>query len=609
MCIWLPNWPSQRANVAKWQADRSDERKPVGPIVLYHRDPRRGHVVATANQTARRAGILPHMPLSQCGSLCPHATLIEFDPQSDREELTQLAEAAQCFSPIVGFEQLDEQLWAGRSLHEPQCLLMDISGIPPLFEGEKNFVAHVSKWFFQRGYVPCIAVADRVGPAWGLANYLFRHSITDLLYRTESNDATKNSVSHARDFIQWQMHDKYESLELTDPKTSDCFLAILNMRGSHCDSILRSLPIEALRIDLSTASKMHRLGIRTIEQLTQLPRSSFTSRFGESLLKKIDQLVDEQSEPIQALHAIPEFSLTTNFDYPTPNREYVEEILSQQLNGLSKQLERIGQGALRVVSRIAIEKNAIDIDSLEKPPSDNSNNSLACVLQCGLFQPSNDPDHLAWLLRLQLNSDACNIGGSYWAKGLSTQITLSAPMQWRQSTLFESEALKHRDAIAKLADILSARIGRERVVTPTTISNPLPEYSYTWHPLTGRRKDGNSQDTKRKLKRPPPRDYSKDSTFTPASQDVWRRPTRLIHPPKPLTIMEMNPCLLPAIIRFPSSNTNVMNCIGPERIESGWWHGATQRRDYYRIELANGVWIWCYKDLHSQQWMLHGIFD
>ncbi len=46
----------------------------------------------------------------------------------------------------------------------------------------------------------------------------------------------------------------------------------------------------------------------------------------------------------------------------------------------------------------------------------------------------------------------------------------------------------------------------------------------------------------------------------------------------------------------------------PERIESGWWTGEDSRRDYYIAETQEGARWWLYRDAHSQQWYLHGLW-
>ncbi len=48
---------------------------------------------------------------------------------------------------------------------------------------------------------------------------------------------------------------------------------------------------------------------------------------------------------------------------------------------------------------------------------------------------------------------------------------------------------------------------------------------------------------------------------------------------------------------------------GPERIESGWWDGDDQRRDYYIVRTHQGQRAWAYVAAGATQgWMLHGWF-
>ena len=48
---------------------------------------------------------------------------------------------------------------------------------------------------------------------------------------------------------------------------------------------------------------------------------------------------------------------------------------------------------------------------------------------------------------------------------------------------------------------------------------------------------------------------------------------------------------------------------GPERIESGWWDGHDQRRDYYVVELRSGQRAWAFVEAGTNQnWTLHGWF-
>ena len=52
---------------------------------------------------------------------------------------------------------------------------------------------------------------------------------------------------------------------------------------------------------------------------------------------------------------------------------------------------------------------------------------------------------------------------------------------------------------------------------------------------------------------------------------------------------------------------------GPERIETGWWDGASVRRDYFRALDTQGRQLWVYRRLEppasgAPVYYLHGLF-
>lgn len=544
------------------------------------RDARRGRLVSAANAAARALGVLPQMPLSQAGTLCPDAQLVEHDTQTDIEVLRSLAESAQCFSPIVGIEQLDSQTWAGRSIHQPQSILLDVTGIAPLFGGESQLATAVHQWVAAQGYFAAIAIADRVGAAWALANYSCRNKIANDLAQFESNGRT----------------------QVLSPS-----IAILGPR-EQSGATMYPMPIEALRLDQATVTKLHRLGIRKIGALMELPRAGLASRFDDSLLQRIDQTLGDRNEPVVTLHPSPDLSINETLEHPTPLRETIDAILEVQIRLLTQALNTMGHGVIRLVCRIEMERNAIPLESDQEHHSDQPSR-VARVFQIGLYQPSNDPEHLHWLIKGQLDAHYAKGPSHFWARSICVQATLTAPISWQQNDLFDRHSVMHRDAIAKLVDNLSARMGRSAVVAPAVHRDPQPELSYSWRPLTGWRHDGIQQDTKRKLSRAPKRNFAESRSAEPHVDELWRRPMRLIHPTKPIAIEHFDANGLPSHIFFQNKSHAVQRAIGPERMDSGWWNGATQQRDYYRIELQSGAWLWIYRNRRDQQWAIHGEFD
>lgn len=546
--------------------------------------------MVAANSTARKRGITTQMLLSQASMQCQDAEILEHDPQADLEALYSLAEAAQCFSPIVGIETIDQQVWAGRSLHQPQGLVLDVTGIAPLFGSETDLTEAVQGWFANQGYLVSLGLATSLGAAWALANYSCRTQMAQDLERYEC----EMSVPHT--FRNTTIVDASEPIE----------------------PVIYGLPVESLRLDQATISKLARLGIRRVGQLVELPRAGLASRFDPMILERIDQGVHARAEPIQSLHASPSLAIENILEHPTPVRETIQAVLLQQLTQLMTGLDDAGHGVVRLVCRLAMECNSISVEMEMKsngaPAAPSRPSQDVRVFQIGLYQPTNDPLHLMWLLSGQLDANLEGKRfkqgpGNYWVKSIGIQATQTAPIVWQQTNLFERDSLSHRDAIAKLIDGLSSRLGRKAVVAPSLQRNPQPELSYTWRPLTGWRKDGQVQDTKRKLAKSPKQNFAQEQGPQPTVNDTWRRPTRLIQPPQKIDVEWDSDSNTPRSLRYRGEVQQIREVSGPERVDSGWWQGITQQRDYYRLKLENGTWLWIYRDRRNATWMLHGEFD
>jgi len=570
LCIWLPNWPSQRAAAT---ASPSELPQPGTPRVLYANDSRRGRIVAAANAIARKAGVLPGLPLAQLAALCPNATWEQHDSDADLEELLSLTEQLQSFSPVVGIEELDTHAWSGRSLRQPQSIHMEIGGTASWFGGEPALATALHAWLAVRGYVACVGIADTLGAAWGIANYFFRHRIAPAMEFLESQGGGPAAQP-------WT--------EILD-------------EGADREAYFAKYPIEALRLEPDCVAKLHRLGIRTIAPLLRLPRSSLPSRFGPSLLRRIDQCLGTSQEPIRIFHASEPLVSEQEWEHPIREMAWIETAIEHASVDLGKKLINSGCGALRIACQLVLEKQSIDLRA--DAPAEQSR---AHVIQISLFQASQDPSHLAWLLNGQLQLHPPRLGPERAIRGIRLECNLAAPLQWRQHDLFAEVSVQHRDAAAKLIDGLSARLGRNRVVAASIVRDPVPESQVRMRPLTGLRPDGSHQETKRKLPRSPKRDFAREGTLATPENAFLSRPCELIQPMA--AAVECEAWGEPTLISIDGNRWKIIASAGPERVESGWWSGPMQRREYYRIALESGDWWWIYRDLRTNSWYLHGAF-
>ena len=245
-----------------------------------------------------------------------------------------------------------------------------------------------------------------------------------------------------------------------------------------------------------------------------------------------------------------------------------------------------------------------------------------------MFQASRDPEHLLWLIRGCLERNPPKLSKQLGIRQVNVQAAWTAPMRWQQHELFECESLKYRHEAAKLIDGLAARLGRDRVVSASLLSNPLPELQTKIRPLTGVRVDGYDQSTERKLRKKPIHDFRNSSGIVPSTDAAWARPSYLLNEPIEIQI-SAHTSGEPKQLRLapehaasttprenatttPRENAQIAQIIaayGPERIESQWWSGPTLRRNYFRIVLESGQWWWIYEDMNTRRWYLHGMFD
>ncbi|WP_145341317.1 Y-family DNA polymerase [Rosistilla ulvae] len=561
LSIWLPNWPIQRLHAAS--------NLPAGPdrppLVLIARDPRRGQRVVACCRRAAMAGIKVEMSGGEATSLIEAATDAQsttqpHDAQADLEALQELAAACtERFSPLVGLEPLGPRPWAGQLLHMPQGLVMDVTGIGPLFDGEESLCRQIDEFFQSRNLQVRIALASTLAAAWGLAR---------------SPASRRKTVKTTQRYC------------ITKPETEFHHLV--------------SMPTRVMRLEPACVETLARLGIEQFGQLLRLPREGLATRLGADLMLRIDQLLGRADEPLPVYHHRPEDHVSIDLEHPTRDTEILIYSSEQLMQRLVKGLRRRGHGALRIACRFELLQHE------------------AVEMRLSLFAPTADDQHLNRLLanhfgRQRLPADVHRVAVS---------ATLTAPLQQRQPDLI-GDASTHANsapALANLIDNLAGRLGRQSVLGVRATRNPEPESAYRTQPLTGqpvgeiaRMRRGGSRSAVRKSSRSTkPRGFfneqSDSESFVPSPHDPLRRPIQLLKEPIELTVLKIERGTPPMLFGYRDRQLQTHRFWGPERIETAWWSGSMIRRDYFRIETNQGDWLWVYRKLTTSQWYLHGLF-
>jgi len=517
VCLRLNDWP-----VARLRAERPKLRGRT--LVVRRPDPRRGEAVAACDESARRAGVRPGMPLAEAAVLLARGrqepAIVSYDPAADRAALGRLAVRCDRFSPLVGWETVTPRAafpWYGDA---PDHLLLDITGVAHLFGGDDELARQLVAEFQKLGLSVRVAVADTVGAAWAL---------------TEAEGSQPGALA-----------------------TESPSLAL------RADAELGPLPVSSLRLPVDVLHTLGRLGVFTIDQLLQLPRSGLAERFGSVIQVRIDQAFGTAGEVIVPYRPAPDFVAHCQLEVPTDRREVIEWLLAGLTERIAEELHTHGVGAVRLAGRL-------DCGEPVK-------------FTVGLFRPSESAKQLQELLRLQL--ERLTLPGP--VAGIRLCADLTAPLVQRQGELFADPASQTNADLAALLERLSSRLGAAAVVRPELCADPLPERAVRYVPAVGRRR-------------------STSSAKPPAA--VSHRPLRLFTPPPLVEAVALTPDGPPVSFRWEGRQHVIARHVGPERIETGWWRRGIVRRDYYRTETDGGERFWLFRDLSAGRWHLHGSFE
>jgi protein ImuB len=329
------------------------------------------------------------------------------------------------------------------------------------------------------------------------------------------------------------------------------------------------------------------------------------------LLWRLDQALGTAEELLLPFRPAPTFQAARVLEYPLTKQTQIEQVVAGLLQEITQQLRRAGLGALRLVCRF---------DVVDHPPQQ---------WQLGLYEASARPEHLLHLLRLPLERTPWR--GAVGRIGLSVEQT--APLPQQQRLLFEEPGGNVAREAAQLVERLSGRLGEARVLRPRLLRDPLPERQVKLVPALAaawRGKRNSPQHRSGQHRSPQHRSTPARTTTTstsPASAltstatppvatpiaatipHALQRPLRLFKVPAAIEVVALAPMGTPVQFHYAGRWQQVMHCEGPERIETGWWRGATIRRDYYRVETPSGGRYWLFRSLRGGNWFLHGQFS
>jgi protein ImuB len=304
------------------------------------------------------------------------------------------------------------------------------------------------------------------------------------------------------------------------------------------------------------AQQLAHCGLFYLRDIWRLPRPDLARRFGPALLDYLDLLSGQTVRPSLMFEPKERFKARHDFDQETHDFRYVLYAAERLLQQAQQFLQQRASLSEEICFCLFYARSSYTVLPRLK---------VKVYAQQGGDSPAHFlPQFTEQLQRLEFKDDLNSI---------ELHIDQFKSRSDYTRDLFK-KASPSSDNWSVLLNLLLARLGRKRVYKLTVIADHRPERAWrkrAAHHLSSSRSSATEQ----------------------ASRIA--RPAWLFHQP--------------------------LECLGQrftlisdaERLESGWWGGEDQRREYYQGIAPSGCRCWLYRDLQATrasggQWYLHGLF-
>lgn len=329
----------------------------------------------------------------------------------------------------------------------------------------------------------------------------------------------------------------------------------------HPRAFLAGLPLAAAAPPEHLQPILAGWGVRTLGDLTDLPRAEIARRLGAEGLALWERAAGEPLRPLTPARSATEFVARHAFDHLISTLEPVQFILHRQLERLCLNLANAGLAA----NRITLELH------LEDPPD--------VVSDIALPDPCRDAATLGRVLATRLDS----LHTASPVVGLTLRLTPTHP-RLRQPGLLDA-ALRDPHGFAETLARTAALVGTERAGTPVLEDSRRPDAFRLASPPE---------------LLPPP------AAATAAPAAALGPPLRRFRPPRPAWVELSHH--RPSFVRSPDVTGEVTACAGPWLASGEWWRAdLAWQREEWDVQLRSGG---LYRLLHLPDgWQLEGEYD
>lgn len=547
LSLWFPRLAAERVR---------RRRRDVLPAPLVVVGDRNGAQVLTSlSPEAEAAGLALGQPLRDATAICPGLLTVPADPMGEAQLLMTLRRWAGRFSPWVAEEP-------------PAGLVVDLTGAAHLYGGEEGVLARVTEDCEGLGLTVRAAIADTPGAAWALARYA-RMGVAPVRSGDAIDQEARATRSRAAKRRGWERG----GVTQRPVPARGAEAAVIAPPGKPYET-LADLPLAALRLAPDVVDRLMRLGLRRVGELTGLPRAALARRFGADVLKRLDQALGMEPEPVSPARPPMHFAVRLTLPDPIGLRSDVEAAMDRLLPPFCAKLAARGRGVRRVLFQAF-----------------RADGGVAAV-EVGLARAANSPERLRPLLELKLDQIDAGFGiDCLRLEALSTEAV--SAIQHRGQVEVTVKAMGGRTAspqgLEDLIGRLGARLGAETVLRLHPAESHVP------------------------------------AKAAQVLMAAWSQPHAGPWPaaPGPRPLVMFRPELveapespeIPARFRWRRRDFALRMAAGPERLQPEWWFEDPDwrggARDYWRVETESGERLWLFYGQGgavTDRWYCEGVF-
>jgi protein ImuB len=279
LSLWLPRLATDRAR-------RLGGVDKAAPLVAVAKIDNAQRLVCVDAQAAQ-LGLSLGLSLPDARARFPALIAVEAAPEEERRLLERLCDWCSRYTPLAALDGRDG-------------LMLDISGVAHLFEGEAALIEDCRARLSAQGISVVIGAASNPRAASALARF-----------------------SRVR--------------TAPEPLSEKAFAKLFH-----------DLPLAALGLDEKTVADMARAGLRRIGDIALRPRAPITARFGALPMARLDALKGLERSSIAPRFPPPNFCAERQFVSPIQTVEAIEAQLRKLADDLVVLLERQAKGARRI---------------------------------------------------------------------------------------------------------------------------------------------------------------------------------------------------------------------------------------------------------------------